>query len=55
MVWNLLEKRIMENNENVTEPTPPPPPPNKWISIKVLYLKNRISIKTNNKSINSCS
>lgn len=49
MVWNLLEKRIMENNENVT------PPPNKWISIKVLYLKNRIGIKTNNKSINSCS
>lgn len=54
MVWNLLEKRIMENNENVTEPTPPPPQ-NKWISIKVLYLKNRIGIKTNNKSINSCS
>lgn len=22
MVWNLLEKRIMENNDNVTEPTP---------------------------------
>lgn len=25
MVWNLLEKRIMENNENVTEPTPSAP------------------------------